>query len=43
MKPIVDGIVAAKVIPDDNGEKVSRVVLMAKVGMEKDRVLISIV
>ncbi|NTW29809.1 MAG: hypothetical protein HGA33_00850 [Candidatus Moranbacteria bacterium] len=30
VKPIIDGMVAAKVIPDDNGEMVESVVLKAK-------------
>ncbi len=42
VKPIIDGIVAAKVIPDDNGEVVESVTLIAKRKQESDMVIIEI-
>lgn len=42
VKPIIDGIVAAKVIPDDNGEVVESVTLIAKRKHGKDMVIITV-
>lgn len=42
VKPIIDGMVAAKVIPDDNGKIVESVTLIAKTKMPKSKILISI-
>lgn len=43
VKPIIDGMVAAKVIPDDNGEVVKSVTLMAKRNQEMDLVIIEVI
>lgn len=42
VKPIIDGMVAAKVIPDDNGEVVESVTLIAKRRQEKDSIIVEI-
>lgn len=42
VKPIIDGMVAAKVIPDDNGEIVASVTLVAKRKQESDMIVIEI-
>lgn len=42
VKPIIDGMVAAKVIPDDNGEVVESVTLIAKRKQGRDSVIVEI-
>lgn len=42
VKPVIDGIVAAKVIPDDNGEVVESVTLIAKRRQERDLIIIEV-
>jgi len=42
VKPILDGIVKAGLLPDDNGEFISAVTLCAKVKMPMDKIIISI-
>jgi Holliday junction resolvase RusA-like endonuclease len=43
VKPIIDGMVAAKVIPDDNGEVVESVTLIAKRRQERDSIIIDVI
>ena len=42
VKPIIDALVFAKVIPDDNSDVVRSVTLMAETKCEKDRVIIQL-
>lgn len=42
VKPIIDGMVAAKVISDDNGEVVESVTLIAKRRQERDLIIIEV-
>lgn len=42
VKPILDGIVKAGLLPDDSGEFIGSVTLIAKVKMPSDKIIISI-
>lgn len=42
VKPILDGIVKAGILPDDNGEFINSVTLMARVKAGEDKIIIYI-
>ncbi len=42
VKPILDGIVKAGILPDDNGEFINSVTLMAKIKAGEDKIIIYI-